>query len=507
RGMRFPYTRHHTILLVGEGNFSFARSVAAQLDSGANMIATSYDSREQACEKYPDTDEHVQEFELLGGTVLFGVDGTRLAKQKRLRGKQFSRIVFNFPHVGMGIKDQERNIRANQELLLGFFNSAGPLLTAGRPKAPPKKTDSDDSDDDDNEGGGGPRKKPRRRQRKGRADGPTTGVFVFEGIEAQVVYNADDGAGDGDDELAVEEDPGQIHVTLKSGMPYERWSIRRLARDCGLVSHTTLPFTPSTFPGYEHRRTLGFEEGVSKDANKEICDKRPKLYTFVTDPQEEPSSSTEMDPLNGIRRETPLGPRLNLDEKRKRMLDIFHESQEPFLLKELERIGPKQKGIVAQSVKDVVQSLVDDGLCHCEKVGTSNFFWAFPSEAAVKRQNKKRALEKELAQAQATKEELTESIARAQLGREQTEERANLVEELGGVEATWKEQQAELQKFKECDPAVLNQKRNEAREARDAANRWTDNIFIIQSWVREKFNMDMDDFNKHFGIPADLDSV
>ncbi|KAJ2759784.1 Meiotic nuclear division protein 1 [Coemansia nantahalensis] len=189
------------------------------------------------------------------------------------------------------------------------------------------------------------------------------------------------------------------------------------------------------------------------------------------------------------------------------MMDIFHESQEPFLLKELEKIGPKQKGIVAQSVKDVVQSLVDDGMCHCEKVGTSNFFWAFPSEAAVKRQNKRRALEKELAQAEAAKEELTASIARAQLGREQTDERAGLTEELLAVEAAWKEQQAELQQFKECDPVVLNQKREEAGVARDAANRWTSNVFIMQSWVREKFNMDVEQFNKHFGIPADLDDV
>jgi hypothetical protein len=27
---------------------------------------------------------------------------------------------------------------------------------------------------------------------------------------------------------------------------------------------------------------------------------------------------------------------------------------------------------------------VDDDLVHCEKIGTSNYFWAFPSEAAVK---------------------------------------------------------------------------------------------------------------------------
>ncbi|PIA13135.1 meiotic nuclear division protein 1 [Coemansia reversa NRRL 1564] len=202
-----------------------------------------------------------------------------------------------------------------------------------------------------------------------------------------------------------------------------------------------------------------------------------------------------------------MGPRLSLEEKRKRMMEIFHESQEPYLLKELERIGPKQKGIVSQSVKDVVQSLVDDGMCHCEKIGSSNFFWSFPSEVAVKRANKRAELEKELAQMQAKNKELTDSIGEALLGREQTDERANLLEELSETETSFKEQQVELQNFKECDPVLMNQKREEAQTARDAANRWTDNIFIMQSWVRDKFNMDMDQFNKHFEIPSDFDNV
>jgi len=52
-----------------------------------------------------------------------------------------------------------------------------------------------------------------------------------------------------------------------------------------------------------------------------------------------------------------------------------------FQLKELERILPKAKGIVSQSVKEVLQSLVDDRLVQGEKVGTSNYFWSFPSTA------------------------------------------------------------------------------------------------------------------------------
>jgi hypothetical protein len=41
-----------------------------------------------------------------------------------------------------------------------------------------------------------------------------------------------------------------------------------------------------------------------------------------------------------------------------------------FQLKELEKLGPK-KGVISQSVKDVVQSLVDDDLVLKDKIGTS----------------------------------------------------------------------------------------------------------------------------------------
>lgn len=45
--------------------------------------------------------------------------------------------------------------------------------------------------------------------------------------------------------------------------------------------------------------------------------------------------------------------------------------------------------LVQQAVKDVLQSLVDDGLVTVEKIGTSNFYWSFPSavQQAVRTQH------------------------------------------------------------------------------------------------------------------------
>ena len=49
-----------------------------------------------------------------------------------------------------------------------------------------------------------------------------------------------------------------------------------------------------------------------------------------------------------------------------------------FFFQELEKLGPKEKGVISQSVKDIVQSLVDDNLVDTDKIGTCVYFWAFP---------------------------------------------------------------------------------------------------------------------------------
>ena len=90
-------------------------------------------------------------------------------------------------------------------------------------------------------------------------------------------------------------------------------------------------------------------------------------------------------------------------DKRKRLQQIFFDSESPFTLKEMEKIGGKQ-GIVSQSIKEVLQELVDDNLVHLEKIGIANYYWSFPSEATATKKkivkqldeslsNKKRRLE------------------------------------------------------------------------------------------------------------------
>jgi hypothetical protein len=41
---------------------------------------------------------------------------------------------------------------------------------------------------------------------------------------------------------------------------------------------------------------------------------------------------------------------------------------------------------------------------------------------------------------------------------------------------------------------------------KEAANRWTENIFALESYLRNEFQMDLDPLRKEFQIPADLDT-
>jgi hypothetical protein len=79
---------------------------------------------------------------------------------------------------------------------------------------------------------------------------------------------------------------------------------------------------------------------------------------------------------------------LSIEDKRKGMMEIFYEKKDFFQLKELEKIAPKEKGIVQGTVKDVIQGLVDDGMVDTDKIGTSVYFWAFPSKAANTKKQK-----------------------------------------------------------------------------------------------------------------------
>lgn len=101
-----PFSASDRILLIGEGNFSFAVALLQHSPPSldhlppANITATALDTEEECHTKYPDAEQNVRVLREMGTLVLFGVDATRLEKTSALKGKVFDHIVWNFPHAG-----------------------------------------------------------------------------------------------------------------------------------------------------------------------------------------------------------------------------------------------------------------------------------------------------------------------------------------------------------------------------------------------------------------------
>ncbi|PCH34086.1 hypothetical protein WOLCODRAFT_135495 [Wolfiporia cocos MD-104 SS10] len=236
-----PFTAADRILLVGEGDFSFARALVQDPPSPlqflppGNVTATAYDTEEECYRKYLGASEIVSFLRGKGVEVLFSVDATKLEKCSPLKGRRWDKIVWNFPHAGKGITDQDRNILSNQVLILGFLRSAAGFLATGPVPVvmrPRKRKQSDDEDEED----------------------------AAEG---------DSGEEGDNDGLGIAKARGTILITLRNVTPYTLWDVPKLAKNpppSRVASDKPNPrytqlrsfvFHRHVWNGYEHRMTKG----------------------------------------------------------------------------------------------------------------------------------------------------------------------------------------------------------------------------------------------------------
>lgn len=115
--VRVRYTSDLSILVVGDGDFTFTRGLVQHRGSAQRIVATSFDSAAAVMSKYPDAKTVIQHLKEKGATVLHDVDATEL---ERTFGEKcrLDRIIFNFPHSG------QQRVHINRNLLRSFFASA-----------------------------------------------------------------------------------------------------------------------------------------------------------------------------------------------------------------------------------------------------------------------------------------------------------------------------------------------------------------------------------------------
>lgn len=143
------YDSNLTILTVGDGDFSFSKSLCEGLlllssspssssnndnnnNNRINMVASSYESYETVTSVYPNAQENITSLISNGITVLHNVDSTLLENVPVLQQyrNSFDIIVWNFPckRAEGGADAQVNDIEDNKNLLRGFFLSSQQFL-------------------------------------------------------------------------------------------------------------------------------------------------------------------------------------------------------------------------------------------------------------------------------------------------------------------------------------------------------------------------------------------
>ncbi|KAJ7982724.1 DUF2431 domain protein [Quillaja saponaria] len=124
------YSNTQKILLVGEGDFSFSACLARAFGTAANMVATSLDSRDILRLKYSSVMPNLNLLGMFGCTIIHEVDARTMSHHPLLQGKQFDRIIFNFPHAGFVNKENHLDqIMLHQTVVSGFLRNAREMLT------------------------------------------------------------------------------------------------------------------------------------------------------------------------------------------------------------------------------------------------------------------------------------------------------------------------------------------------------------------------------------------
>jgi hypothetical protein len=162
---------------------------------------------------------------------------------------------------------------------------------------------------------------------------------------------------------------------------------------------------------------------------------------------------------------------LTLEEKRAVMLDILLSSGEAFNLKDLEKLGARA-GVVEKTVKDVVDSLVADKAVEVDKIGSGNFYWAFPSAVVLNIKTQAAALEAEAAKEAAAAAAAEARAAELAEGRTDGAARAAALAALDAARAERAAVDAQLKAYAESDPDALAELQAKARKAKAAADRW-----------------------------------
>lgn len=139
-------------------------------------------------------------------------------------------------------------------------------------------------------------------------------------------------------------------------------------------------------------------------------------------------------------------------------------------------------------VKDYLQALSDEGKIRVEKIGSGNWYWSFAGEEKKKKEDVLECLKADKAKVDASVRELEAKIEEAgkvRGGMEQGEgsEREGLLEKRESLIREVEGLKKELVGYRDNDPEEIARRRDEVEWFKLAAERWTDNIYVLEGYL------------------------
>ena len=167
------------------------------------------------------------------------------------------------------------------------------------------------------------------------------------------------------------------------------------------------------------------------------------------------------------------------------ILTYIQESRTVHNIKELEKSLPPIASINGMQVKDYLQALSDERQIRVEKIGSGNWYWSFPSEEKRNRDNIIEALRVEKENLETSIGNLRVKVEEADAHKGDDSMRLGLVQQNDGLEAQLRSLRKELDQYKDCDPEEVENKRRETKLWKARAERWTDNIGILEGRLKD----------------------
>ncbi|KAJ5615819.1 hypothetical protein N7537_000933 [Penicillium hordei] len=184
-------------------------------------------------------------------------------------------------------------------------------------------------------------------------------------------------------------------------------------------------------------------------------------------------------------------PKLTKSEKQNLILTHLRATGTCHTLKDLEKTLPSVASINGIQVKEYIQALTDEGQLRVEKIGSGNWYWSFISD-------EKHAQERQLGRMTMEVEKVRKSHtdAEAALAAEimRRAEETDEAHERGSLMAKKAELQMEIDRVRTTEaqlPGPLNslkgvkQVQEELAGFRQQALQWTDNIYILEEYLRK----------------------